>query len=60
MKEEIFLKYENEKKFQNSLNTLDKKYEDAFTYFAKDVMGSRLRLTNCLGGIIEEVKEVKK
>ena len=48
MKDEIFLKYENEQKFQNSLNTLDEGFEDAFAYLANDVIHSRLRSTNCL------------
>ena len=48
MKDEIFLKYENEKKFQNSLNTLDEGFEDAFAYLANYVIHSRLRSTNCL------------
>ncbi len=47
MKEEIFLKYEKEKKFQNSLNTLDEGFEDAFAYLANEVVHSRLRSTNC-------------
>ena len=34
MKDEIFLKYENEKKFQNSLNTLDEGFKDAFAHLA--------------------------
>ena len=48
MKDEIFLKYENKKKFQNSLNTLDEGFEDAFAYLANEVVHSRLRSTNCL------------
>lgn len=48
MKDEIFLKYETENKYQNSLNTLDEGFEDAFAYLANDVIHSRLRSTNCL------------
>ncbi len=47
MKDEIFLKYENKKKFQNSLNILDEGFEDAFAYLANEVVHSRLRSTNC-------------
>ena len=56
MKDEIFLKYENEQKFQNSLNTLDEGFEDAFAYLANDVIHSRLRSTNCLERLNEEVR----
>ena len=56
MKDEIFLKYETEKKFQNSLNTLDEGFEDAFAYLANDVIHSRLRSTNCLERLNQEVR----
>lgn len=42
------LKIRKRKKFQNSLNTLDEGFEDAFAYLANDVIHSRLRSTNCL------------
>ena len=60
MKDEIFLKYESEKKFQNSLNTLDKGFEDAFAYLANDVIHSRLRSTNCLERLNQEVRRREK
>lgn len=60
MKEEIFLKYENKKKFQNSLNTLDEGFEDAFLYLANDVIHSRLRTTNCLERLNEKVRGREK
>ena len=60
MKEEIFLKYETEKKFQNSLDTLDKGFEDAFAYLANDVIHSRLRSTNCLERLNQEVRRREK
>ena len=60
MKDEIFLKYETEKKFQNSLNTLDEGFEDAFAYLANDVIHSRLRSTNCLEILNEEVRRREK
>ncbi|WP_106460016.1 IS256 family transposase [Anaerococcus sp. Marseille-P3915] len=60
MKEEIFLKYEKEKKFQNSLNTLDEGFEDSFAYLATDVIHSRLRSTNCLERLNEEVRRREK
>ena len=47
MKDEIFLKYETENKYQNSLNILDEGFEDAFAYLANEVVHSRLRSTNC-------------
>ena len=60
MKEEIFLKYENEKKFKNSLNTLDEGFEDAFAYLATDVIHSRLRSTNCIERLNQEVRRREK
>lgn len=60
MKDEIFFKYENEKKFQNSLNTLDEGFEDACAYLANDVIHSRLRTTNCLERLNEEVRRREK
>ena len=60
MKEEIFSKYEIEKKFQNSLNTLDEGFEDAFAYLASDVIHSRLRSTNCLERLNQEVRRREK
>ena len=60
MKEEIFLKYENEKKFQNSLNTLDEGFEDAFAYLANDAIHSRLRSTNYLERLNQEVRRREK
>lgn len=60
MKDEIFLKYETENKYQNSLNTLDEGFEDAFAYLATDVIHSRLRSTNCLERLNEEVRRREK
>ena len=60
MKDEIFLKYERERKFQSSLNTLDEGFEDAFAYLATDVIHSRLRSTNCLERLNEEVRRREK
>ena len=60
LKDEIFLKYENEKKFQNSLNTLDEGFEDTFAYLANHVIHCRLRKTNCLERLNEEVRRLEK
>lgn len=60
IKDEIFLKYEKEKKYQNSLNTLDEGFEDSFAYLANDVIHSRLRSTNYLEGLNEEVRRREK
>lgn len=60
MKDEIFLKYEKEKKYQNSLNTLDEGFEDAFAYLANHVIHSRLRSTNCLERLNQEVRRREK
>ena len=60
MKDEIILKYETENKYQNSLSTLDEGFEDAFAYLATDVIHSRLRSTNCLERLNEEVRRREK
>ena len=60
MKEEIFLKYEKENKFQNSLNTSYEGFEDAFAYLANDVIHSRLRSANCLERLNQEVRRREK
>ena len=56
MKDEIFLKFESEKKFQNLLNTLNEGFEDTFVYLANDVIQGRLRSTNCSERLNEEVR----
>ena len=56
MKDEIFLKYEIEKKFHNTSNTLDEGFEDYFTYLANDLIHSRLKSTNCLEILNQEVR----
>ncbi|WP_410050742.1 transposase [Anaerococcus hydrogenalis] len=60
MKDKILSKYENKNKYQNSLNTLDEGFEDAFAYLATDVIHSRLRSTNCLERLNEEVRRREK
>lgn len=60
MKDEIFLKYETENKYQNSLKTLDEGFEDAFVYLANDIIHSKLRTTNCLERLNEEVRRREK
>ncbi len=60
MKDEIFVKYEKEKKYQNSLKTLNEGFEDAFSYLANNVIHSRLRSTNCLERLNEEIRRREK
>ena len=60
MKDEIFLKYETENKFWNSLNTLGGESENAFAYLANDVIHSRLRSTNYLERLNQEVRRREK
>lgn len=60
MKDEIFLKYEKEKKFQNSLSILDEGFEDAFAYLATDIIHIRLKSTNCLERLNQEVRRREK
>ena len=60
MKEEIFSKYETEKKYQTSLNTLDEGFEDAFSYLSNEVIHSRLKSTNCLERLNQEVRRREK
>lgn len=56
MKEEIFIKYETEKKFQNSLDTLDEGFEYTFAYLTNETINSRCRTTNCLERLNEEIR----
>lgn len=60
MKKEVFAKYENEKKLHNSLNALDEGFEDAFAYLANDIIHSRLKSTNCLERLNQEVRRREK
>lgn len=60
IKDKILVKNEALKKFQNSLKTLDEGSEDAFAYLANNVIHSRLRTTNCLERLNEEVRKREK
>ena len=60
MKDEIFLKYEKEKKYQNSLNTLDEGFEDSICYLSIRNSHSRLKTTNCLKRLNQEVRRREK
>lgn len=60
MKEEIFLKYETEKKFQNSLDTLDEGFEYTFAYLTNETINSKRRTTNCLERLNEEIRRCVK
>ncbi|MFR7764984.1 transposase [Anaerococcus vaginalis] len=60
IKEEIFLKYKTEKKFQNSLSTLDKRFKDTFVYLDNDVIHSRLKSKNYLERLNEEIRRCVK
>ena len=55
-KNELFKKYEGEKKYQASLSILDEGFEDAFTYLNESVVHSRLKSTNCLERLNEEIR----
>ena len=59
-KEETYIKYENEKKIQNYLNTLDEGFEDSFVYLATDIIHGRLNSTNCLERLNQEVRGLEK
>ncbi|WP_392425132.1 IS256 family transposase [Dolosigranulum pigrum] len=56
VKNELFKKYEGEKKYQASLAILDEGFEDAFTYLNESVVHSRLKSTNCLERLNEEIR----
>ena len=56
VKNELFKKYEGEKKYQASLSILDEGFEDAFTYLNESVIHSRLKSTNCLERLNEEIR----
>ncbi|MGX7078526.1 IS256 family transposase [Globicatella sanguinis] len=56
VKNELFKKYEGDKKYQASLTILDDGFEDAFTYLNESVVHSRLKSTNCLERLNEEIR----
>mgnify|MGYP000921125597 CR=1 FL=1 len=60
VKEELFKKYEEKKKYQNSLNVLDEGFEDAFTYLNNEEIHTRLKSTNCLERLNEEIRRREK
>lgn len=60
VKEEIYKKYEKEKKYQASLNILDEGFEDAFTYLNNEEIHTRLKSTNCLERLNEEIRRREK
>ena len=48
--------YEGDKKYQASLAILDEGFEDAFPYLNESVVHSRLKSTNCLERLNEEIR----
>ena len=56
VKNELFKKYEGDKKYQASLAILDEGFEDAFTYLNESVVHPRLKSTNCLERLNEEIR----
>lgn len=60
VKEELFKKYEEKKKYQNSLNVLDEGFEDAFTYLNNEEIHTRLKSTNCVERLNEEIRRREK
>lgn len=60
VKDEIFKKYEKEKKYQASLNILDEGFEDSFTYLNEELIHPRLKSTNCLERLNEEIRRREK
>ena len=60
MKEEIFNKYEEDKKYQKSLQILDEGFEDFFAYLNEEQVFSRLRTTNSIERLNEEIRRREK
>lgn len=60
VKGEILKKYEEEKKYQASLDILDEGFEDAFTYLNNEKIHTRLKSTNCLERLNEEIRRREK
>lgn len=60
MKEELFSKYEEDKRYQKSLEVLDEGFEDAFAYLNEEEAYSRLRTTNCLERLNGEIRRREK
>ncbi len=60
MKNEIFDKYEKENKYRKSLEILDEGFEDAFCYMSEDTIHNRLKSTNCIERLNEEIRRREK
>ncbi len=56
MKNEIFDKYEKENKYRKSLQILDEGFDDAFCYLSEDNIHNRLKSTNCIERLNEEIR----
>ena len=60
VKDEIFNKYEKDKRYEASLKILDEGFEDSICYLSIRNSHSRLKTTNCLERLNQEVEDVKK
>lgn len=60
MKNEIFDKYEKENKYRKSLQILDEGFDDAFSYLSEDTIHNRLKSTNCIERLNEEIRRREK
>lgn len=60
MKDSLFDKYEKDKHYEKSLNILDEGFEDAFSYLNEEEIHTRLRTTNSLERLNEEIRRREK
>ena len=60
VKDEIFNKYEKDKKYEKSLKILDEGFEDSICYLTMPNPHSRLKTTNCLERLNQEVRRREK
>ena len=60
VKDEIFNKYEKDKRYEASLKILDEGFEDSICYLSIRNSHSRLKTTNCLERLNQEVRRGEK
>jgi len=60
VKDEIFNKYEKDKRYEASLKILDEGFEDSICYLSIRNSHSRLKTTNCLERLNQEVRRREK
>lgn len=60
LKAELIEKYGKDKKYEKACNILDEGFEDAFAYLSNDVISTRLRTSNAIERLNEEIRRREK